>query len=84
MKKKQISSVTYGIPSIFLTSSEVQELTNFIHKKAQIRALRHMGIQHKVRPDGSVAVLRFHVECLLCGEVTDSLKKKIEPQWSSL
>ncbi len=48
--------------TLTLTGDELRELTNKQKPSAQIRALRAMGIQHKVRPDGTVAVLRSHVD----------------------
>lgn len=51
--------------STFLDSTEMAELTGRVRSDAQVRALRHMGIEHRVRPDGKVAVLRSHVEQVL-------------------
>ena len=48
--------------SMFLTDQELIELTHRSRCDAQQRALRHMGIDFKTRPDGSVAVLRAVVE----------------------
>ena len=50
---------------MFLTADEVRDLTGKVRNQAQVAALRHMGIEHRVRPDGSVAVLRAHVESSL-------------------
>lgn len=54
---------------MFLTPREVAELVGCRRRDAQARALRGMGIEHKVRPDGTVVVLRSHVEKVLGGEV---------------
>lgn len=48
--------------AMFLTKDEVKELTHKITYSAQRRALNSMGIEHKMRPDGSVAILRAHAE----------------------
>ena len=47
---------------MFLTKEELQELTGRTRRDAQVAALRSMGIEHRIRPDGSPAVLRAHVE----------------------
>lgn len=47
---------------MFLDAAEVVELTGKQRHDAQVRALRFMGIEHRVRPDGSVAVSKAHVE----------------------
>jgi hypothetical protein len=50
---------------MFLTRSELEQLTGNKRSDAQARALNFMGIDHKIRPDGSVVVLRAYVEKLL-------------------
>lgn len=47
---------------MFLTKDEIATLTGKCRRDTQAQALRFMGIEHKVRPDGSLAVLRAHVE----------------------
>jgi hypothetical protein len=47
---------------MFLDRDELVGLTGRQRSDAQVRTLRAMGIEHRVRPDGSVAVLRAHVE----------------------
>jgi hypothetical protein len=64
------------------------ELTSLTHKRrndARLRVLRAMGIAHRVRPDGSIAVLRSHVDAEL-GGVSDSGRSAIEPEpnWSAV
>ena len=51
--------------SMFLRNEEIVALTNRRRSTAQVRALRTMGIEHRLRPDGTVAILRSHVEHLL-------------------
>lgn len=70
----------------FLTADELDQLTGRTRSDAQKRALRYMGIEHRVRPDGSLVVLRRHVNQVL-GD--DSLEhegsaKEIEPDWSAI
>ena len=69
---------------MFLTAAELRELTGRIQKNAQAEALRHMWIEHKLRPDGSVAVLRAHVERSLGLNEAVKNMKTIEPNWSAL
>ena len=65
-----------------LTAAEVRELTGRIRRQAQVLALRTMGIEHRVRPDGSVAVLRSHVEQLFGGGVLSLASHKTTPDFS--
>lgn len=69
---------------LFLTTDELRDLTGRTRRDAQASALRYMGIEHKIRPDGSVAVLRAHVEKLMGGENTASAPKDKEPNWAML
>jgi hypothetical protein len=69
---------------MFLEKIEIETLTGRVRKDAQVRVLRFMGIEHKVRPDGSVAVLRSHVEQSLGGQVIADKKPDIEPNWGAL
>lgn len=48
-----------------LTAEELVELTHYKGSKRQINALMHMGFKFMVRPDGTVAVLRAHVEKIM-------------------
>jgi len=50
--------------SLFLDTNELSELTGRVRRQAQRGALNFMGIEHKVRPDGSLVVAREHVEKL--------------------
>ena len=71
--------------SIVLTQDEVQSLTGRHRKDAQVKALRFMGIEHRVRPDGSVAVLKAHIDQVLGGSITRSSKPhRAEPNWAAL
>jgi hypothetical protein len=47
---------------IVLSDQELIELTNKERPSAQARVLDFMGIRYRPRPDGSLAVLRIHVE----------------------
>lgn len=76
------------MPSMFLSQIELIELTNRVRSRAQISALHFMDITHRVRPDGSVAVLRSHVQQALGGS---SEKRSItgqetesQPNWNAI
>lgn len=64
---------------MFLTDVEIEELTQRQRRPAQARVLAFMGIEHRLRPDGSVAVLRSHVERVLGEEVASKARRKTEP-----
>lgn len=67
---------------MFLDDEELTQLTRKQQNAARIRVLSAIGVQHKVRPDGTIAVLRQHVE-----EVFGLKKRKKEegsawmPSW---
>lgn len=67
--------------SIFLTQDEIETLTGRKLKSSQMTALQFMGIEHKVRPDGSIVVLRAHIEKIFDGVIPSSMKAKTEPNW---
>lgn len=70
---------------MILSPEELIELTRRTRSDAQVRTLRFMGIEHRLRPDGSVAVSRSHVELTLSGHPGDKLKNKsVEPNWSAI
>lgn len=66
---------------MFLTPAEIAELTKKQRCKAQRMVLNALGINHKVRPDGSLLVLRTHVEKELGGVPAGKTKKAQEPNW---
>lgn len=69
---------------MFLTDEELKELTRRVHHSAQAHTLAKMGIEHRARPDGSIAVLRSHVESLLSGKSDKKTKIATEPNWGAL
>lgn len=48
--------------SICLSEEEVRELTGKRHRRAQAEELHRLGIPCRPRSDGSLIVLRVHVE----------------------
>lgn len=69
--------------SMFLDREELTHLTGRTRKDAQVRVLRFMGIEHRLRPDGSVAVLRAHVEKSLGGSNVEIAEREYEPNWAA-
>lgn len=47
---------------MFLTETELEQLTNRQRPSAQARVLVHLGIPYLERPDGSLVVLAAHVQ----------------------
>jgi hypothetical protein len=69
---------------MLLTDTEIADLTHRIRHGAQAAVLRAMCIEHKQRPDGSLVVLRAHVEHLLGGTVPVKVRKEQEPDWDAI
>ena len=69
---------------MILTDEELKDLTGRSRKPRQIQVLRFMGIEHRIRPDGSVAVSRTHVEQVLGAHVQSRKVVEIEPNWSAI
>jgi hypothetical protein len=68
----------------FLTSEKVIEMTGRFQRSAQTRELTHMGVIHKLPADGSVLVLRAHVEQLMGYQATTKAKERhFEPNWAA-
>lgn len=61
---------------ICLTPEELIDLTHRKRPSAQLKALRSMGIEGRMRPDNTVAVLR--------GAGGSTIPRPIEPDWSSI
>jgi len=70
---------------MFLSPDELIELTGRRRRDAQVKVMRHMGIQHRIRPNGSLAVLKSHIEKQFDGREIDGIaNKRIEPNWSAV
>ena len=67
---------------MFLNQDELNSLTGKERPSAQARALRQMGIEYRQRPDGSIAVLRAHVEQIFGLGVSSSNRRKTAPNFS--
>ena len=66
--------------SIFLTKTEIRELTRKIHHAAQARTLAEMGIRFMLRPDGSPVVLHSALQ----ESAGDGRREPAQPDFSSL
>lgn len=69
-----------------LTDDEIVQLTQRQRRAAQRTVLTALGIEHRVRPDGSLVVLRSHVEKVLDSALATAKisVKKNEPDWSKV
>lgn len=69
---------------MFLTDQELVALTHRKQWAAQVKILRAMGIEHRTRGDGTVVVLKSHVEQVLGAKPTAVEKPRTEPNWKAL
>lgn len=70
---------------MFLTREEVTEMTGRQQYRAQAKVLNAMGITYKVRPDGTLLVLRAHVIEQLGGKpAARKSERTFEPNWAAL
>lgn len=71
---------------LFLTDDEIYDLTKKTYGPTRIKALNALGIQHKVRGDGSIAILRDHIIKVFGGNMATQAKKakSSEPNWSAI
>ncbi len=67
---------------MFLTPNELYELTHRKRPTAQLRALRSMGIEARLRADNTVVALWSAVEAKLGPAPTR--RRATEPNWSAL
>lgn len=70
---------------MILTDEELKDLTGRQRKDAQVRVLRFMGIEHRIRPNGSIAVLKAHVEQVLgISYEANRRRAEVEPNWGAI
>jgi len=70
---------------MFLDDDELRSMTKRVQRAAQVKVLRGMGIEHRQRPDGTLAVLRIHVEKVFGAAPAGTRKSKAkEPDWRAL
>lgn len=70
--------------TLFLTEDELVELTHRRRRPAQAKTLRAMGIQHVVRADNSIAVLRAHVMRIFGENESGTVARSPRPNWDAL
>jgi hypothetical protein len=78
---------SFESPKTFLQPEEIRSLTDRKRRVAQVKVLRSMGIEHKVRPDGGIAVLRAHITKVFDGspEATSRSHQKVaSPNWRAI
>jgi hypothetical protein len=70
---------------MFLTPTQLVELTGAKRRNAQIKALDYMRFKYLIRPDGTLAVLWAHVAAELGGEMPCARDQaEPEPNWDAL
>ena len=70
---------------MFLLDTELYSLTKRVQRAAQARMLRSMGIAFKRRADGTLAVLRAHVESEFGVVVARQGRlKEFQPNWDAI
>lgn len=68
---------------MFLSIDEVVELTGKRRHSLQAEILRTMGIEHKVRADGRVLVLRKYLEQEFGVKSSKKKEPVFEPNWEA-
>lgn len=64
--------------------AQLFKLTKRRHRDAQLRVLVALGVEHKVRPDGSIVVSEAHVERLLGGGANAKVPATHQPDFAAL
>lgn len=69
----------------FLSHEEIEALTERRIRPAQVRVLKAMGIEHRVRPDGSIAILRAHILKVFDGLAESRTRVQTpQPNWDAI
>lgn len=69
---------------MFLDDDALVELTRKRRHDAQRRVLDALGVKYKPRPDGSLAVLKAHVDELFGCTAPAKVKRPAEPHWDAM
>jgi len=69
---------------MILSREELIELTQRQRSRAQATVLRHLGIDFRTRPDGSLAVSRAAVEAALGGPAESRSRRATAPNWGAM
>lgn len=67
-----------------LSEDELFALTRRKRSRAQARVLRGLGLIYRVRPDGSLAVARAHIQDVFCIAEDNDISNEIEPNWGAV
>lgn len=69
---------------MFLTQTELAELTERKRKADQIAWLKANGYHFAIGANGHARVLRDHVQAKLCGVMTPNNQGTPEPNWGAM
>jgi len=69
---------------MFLTQTELAELTERKRKGEQIAWLKANGYLFAIGANGHARVLREHMQARLCGGIADTAPAAAEPNWSAM
>ena len=69
---------------MILSKIQLIELTGKKHSSSQAFVLCCMGIEHILRPDGSIVVSQLHLEQVLGVVVISQSNKNKEPNWGMI
>ncbi len=69
---------------LFLTQTELAELTERKRKADQIAWLKKNGYHYAIGANGHARVLRDHVQAKLCGGSSSPAPAAAEPNWAAL
>jgi len=69
---------------MFLTQSELAELTERKRKADQIAWLKANGYTYAIGANGHARVLREHVQARLCGAIMAAAPATTEPNWAAM
>lgn len=69
---------------MFLTQTELAELTERKRKADQIAWLKANGYSYAIGANGHARVLREHVQAKLCGASITATPAAAEPNWAAM
>lgn len=69
---------------MFLTQTELAELTERKRKGEQVAWLKKNGYLYAIGANGHARVLREHVQARLCGGSITATPSKPEPNWTAM
>lgn len=69
---------------MFLTQSELAELTERKRKGEQIAWLKANGYHYAIGANGHARVLREHLQARLCGVSMTAAPAAVEPNWAAM